>query len=46
MKLELMELRNEFNMKNKGDKDIKNVSFVFDLSKRMSETVSKSMTLC
>lgn len=25
MKLELMELRDEFNMKNKGDKDIKNV---------------------
>ena len=30
MKLELMELRDEFNMKNKRDKDIKNVSFIFD----------------
>lgn len=44
--MKLMELKDEFNMKNKGDKDIKNVSFVFDLSKRMNEKVSKSMTLC
>lgn len=46
MKLELMELKDEFNMKNKRDKDIKNVSLVSDLSKRMKEKVSKSMTLC
>lgn len=46
MKLELMGHRDEFNMKNKGDKDIKNVSFVSDLNKRMNEKVSKSMTLC